>query len=70
MKCVCVCFDSAEREREGEEERDLDRIVAWKYESLHGSRLGKNELATQSQLFLSLWAWAENGEGKRKIIGL
>ena len=70
MKCGCVFVWIRPRGREGEEDRDLDGIVAWKYESLHGSPLGKNEFAPQSQLFLSLWAWAENGEGKRKFFGL
>ena len=68
MKCVCVCLGSAERKK-GRRREKGDEIIAWKYETMHGSPLNKNELAPQSQLFLSLWAWAENGEGKRRFLG-
>ena len=45
-------------------------MVAWKYDSMHGRPLNKNELAHTKSTPPSLWAWAENGEGKEKELGL
>ena len=45
-------------------------MVAWKYESVHGRPLNKNELAHTKSTPPSLWAWAENWEGKEKELGL
>ena len=66
--CVCVLC-SAERRREERREK-VDEIGAWKYESMHGSPLNKNELAHTKSTLPSLWAWVENGEGKEKELGL
>ena len=68
--CVCV-FGRLSAKKKKERRREMsERMVAWKYESMHGRPLNKNQLAHTKSTPPSLWAWAENGEGREEIFGL
>ena len=68
---MCVCLWCVRPREVKERKREiLDGIVAWKYGRMHGRPLSKNEVAHTKSTPLSLWAWAENGEGKEKELGL
>ena len=70
MNFVGVCvLSSAERRREERREK-INEMVACKYGRMHGRPLSKNEVAHTKSTPPSLWAWAENGEGKEKELGL
>ena len=67
--CVCVCLGSAKRRREERREK-VDEIGAWKYESMHGSPLDKNELAHTKSTLSFFVGLGRKWRGKEKIFGL
>ena len=67
--CVCLSLGFSAESRKERRRESVDRMVAWKYEILHGEPKYNKEVASGKSTLLICLVGPRRGERKGRILG-